>query len=397
MSARPHLLLCLDFPPMGGGIARWMQELALCYPPGGLIVSTGEVPGGPESDARLPNRVDRLPIPALRLKRLGSLVRWSRRTIDLARESGAEFTWCGNLRPAAYPAWWARRRTGLPYGVILHGHDLLATQRRTRAHMHKPFQMRALLGGASALVANSAFTTGLCADYLEELGIGDVRARLHTVPLGTDPTRFRPGLDTAEVRARYRLPDGARWLVTVARLTPHKGVDTSLRAMAALGPGFEDVRYLAIGSGKQEAELLQLAGELGVGDRFHLLQGVPDADLPALYDVGTLYLGISRRIGQQVEGFGISIVEASASGLPVLGGRSGGVEDAVREGETGFLVDPEDVGAVTAAIRRLLGDPGLARRLGAGGRTAAESYFNWARVTADLRRLAAAAIDSTPR
>jgi phosphatidylinositol alpha-1,6-mannosyltransferase len=102
-------------------------------------------------------------------------------------------------------------------------------------------------------------------------------------------------------------------------------------------------------------------------------------------------------MGLQVEGFGISLTEASASGLPVLGGRSGGVEDAVREGETGLLVDPEDAGAVAGAIRRVLGDADLARRLGTGGRAAAESYFNWARVTADLRRLAAAAIESTPR
>jgi glycosyltransferase involved in cell wall biosynthesis len=73
------------------------------------------------------------------------------------------------------------------------------------------------------------------------------------------------------------------------------------------------------------------------------------------------------------------------------------VEDAVREAETGLLVDPESVNDAAAAIRRLLGDPGLAARLGAGGRLAAETYFNWSRVTADLRRLAAAAIAPTPR
>ena len=397
MSIRPHLLVCLDFPPMGGGIARFMQEVTLHYPAGRLIVSTGTVPGAAEADAALPNRVDRLPIPALRLKRLGSLVRWSSRVVDLARQSGAEFAWCGNLRPATYTAWWARRRLGLPYGVIFHGHDLLSTQNRSRANLHKPMQMRALLKGASVLVANSAFTTGVCADYLEELGIGECRPRLHTVPLGTDPARFRPGLPTEDVRARYGLPAGGRWLVTVARLTPHKGVDTTLRALAALGPGFEDVRYLAVGSGKQEAELRELARELGVADRFHLLQGVPDEDLPGLYNVGTLYSGLSRRGGQHVGGVGISLVEASASGLPVVGGRSGGVEDAVREGETGLLVDPDDVGAVVELVRRLLGDPEMMRRLGAGGRAAVESYFNWGRVTADLRRLAAAAIRSTPR
>lgn len=396
-SERPHLLLCLDFPPIGGGIARWMQELARCYPAGSLIVSTGTVPGAAEADALLPNRVDRLPIVAARLRRPASLVRWAARTTALARQTGAEFIWCGNLRPASYPAWWAHRRLGLPYGVILYGHDLLATQHRSRAHRLKPAQMRALLGSASVLVAISQFTTDLCAAYLDELGLGAARARLHTVPLGTDPARFRPGMSTDEVRRRYHLPAGGRWLLTVARLTPHKGFDTTLRALAALGPAFDDVRYLAVGSGGQEAELRALAGELGIADRFHLLTGVPDRDLPALYNVGTLYVGLSRRLGQQVEGFGISLTEASASGLPVLGGRSGGVEDAVREGETGLLVDPEDLPTTAGAVRRLLTDRELADRLGRGGRRAVESYFNWGRVTTDLRRLAAAAIRSTPR
>jgi phosphatidylinositol alpha-1,6-mannosyltransferase len=382
---------------MGGGIARWMQEIALGYPPGELIVSTGELPGWAESDARLPNRVDRLPIPATRLRRPVSLVRWSSRVVGLARRSGAEFAWCGNLRPAGYPAWWARRRLGLPYGVLLYGHDLLATQRRSRHHVLKPAQIRALLGGASVIVAISDYTAKLCASYLDELGLGAARERLHTVLLGTDPERFRPGLPTDLVRSRYGLPTGARWLLTVARLTPHKGFDTALRALAALGAGFEDVRYLAIGSGAQEADLRALAQTLGVAERFHLLSGVPDDDLPALYNVGTLYLGLSRRIEQQVEGFGIALAEASASGLPVLGGRSGGVADAVRDGETGLLVDPEDVAAVAGAIRRLLSDPELARRLGVEGRRAVETFFNWARVTADLRRLAADAIRSTPR
>lgn len=381
---------------MVGGIARWMEEIALGYPAGGLVVSTGSLPGDATVDARLPNRVDRLPIPPGHLRRVGSLVRWSRRTTALARETGAEFVWCGNLRPAGYPAWWAHRRLGLPYGVIFYGHDVLATQQRSRTHHLKPALMRALLGNAAVLVTISRFTHDALAGYLDELGIGGARARLHTVPLGTDPARFRPGISSESVRARYRLPAGGRWLLTVARLSTHKGFDTCLRALAALGPGFEDVRYLAVGSGSGEQGLRALARSLGVDDRFHLLTDVPDDDLPALYNLGALYVGLSRQVGLQVEGFGISLVEASATGLPVLGGRSGGVEDAVREGETGLLVDPENVSEVVAAIRRILGDGGLARRLGQAGRAAVESWFNWTRVTGDLRRLAAEASGSRP-
>jgi phosphatidylinositol alpha-1,6-mannosyltransferase len=114
---------------------------------------------------------------------------------------------------------------------------------------------------------------------------------------------------------------------------------------------------------------------------------VADDELPALYNAADLYVGASRYHDLLVEGFGISLVEASASGIAVVGGRSGGVADAVRDGETGLLVDPEQPAAVADAINRLLADEPLRRRLGAAGRRAVETYYNWDRVSRDLMRI----------
>ena len=85
-----------------------------------------------------------------------------------------------------------------------------------------------------------------------------------------------------------------------------------------------------------------------------------------------------------VEGFGISLTEASACGVPVIGGSDGGIPDAVRDGETGLLVDASYPEPVLVAVRRLLGDRELARRMGAAGRRAVETYYNWDRVAADV-------------
>jgi len=141
-----------------------------------------------------------------------------------------------------------------------------------------------------------------------------------------------------------------------------------------------------VGSGPMQSRLEALAQELGVAERVRFLTGVPDTDLPLLYNCAELYLGLSRAEGLLIEGFGISLSEASASGIPVVAGTIGGMTDAVQDGVTGLLVDSRDVPKVIATVRSLFDNPELIRRLGQAGRKAAEEYFNWDRVTADVRR-----------
>lgn len=382
----PHLLLAYDFPPIGGGISRWMGELALRYPERSLVVSTGAIDGSEEADARLPVPVDRIGTPARRLRTIPGLIRWSLRVEKLAKERGISFTWCGNLRPAAYPARWLGERRNVPYGVILHGGDLLIVREQAKRSARKRGAARRLLGDAGLLVTNSAFTRDVALRTLEQLEVPYDPARVIVVPLGTDPARFTPQVDPGIARERFQLPAG-RWLLTVARLTPHKGIDTALHAFAKLAPRHPDLRYAVAGSGTYRERLGAIAAELGVADRVHFLGSVSDAELPSLYRGADVYLGLSRQVGIDVEGFGISMVEASGCGVPVVGGRSGGVPDAVRDGETGILVDPESPEAAAAALGRVLDDATLARRLGEAGRKAVESYYNWGRVAQDLRRL----------
>jgi phosphatidyl-myo-inositol dimannoside synthase len=381
-----QLLLSYDFPPIGGGIARWMGELAKCYPPGSLVVCTGQYPNSGPVDDRLPNLVDRLPIPSNRLRTLPGLLLWSRRVEKLARLLGAEFIWCGNIKPAAYPARWTRGRLGTPYGILLHGGDLLILGHQLQRSQLKRRTARALLESAAVLVTNSAWTRDLCRNVLQELEIESGPDRVQTVPLGADPQLFRPGLDQSEVRARYGL-DRRRWLLSVARLTRHKGIDTGLRVLAELRQPYPDLAYAVVGSGDELPDLENLARALGVVDRVRFLTDVPDQDLPGLYNCAEVYLGLSRLMNRRVEGFGISLVEAAACGIPVIAGRTGGIPEAVREGETGLLVDAEQPREVSGAVRTLLDDRALAARLGAAGRRAVETYYNWDRVAADLARI----------
>jgi len=382
----PHLLLAYDFPPIGGGIARWMAELARWYPERALVVSTGSNEGSAAIDSAFPVPIDRIGTPARRLRTVTGLVRWSLRAEHLARVHGIDFTWCGNIRPATYPAAWLKRRRGIPYGVILHGGDLLTLGWQVTKSSRKRRVARALLGGAGILVTNSGFTRELTLSALADLDVPYDPDRVVVVPLGTDPTRFHPGVDPTLAREQFGLGPG-RWLLTVARLTPHKGIDVALQVLAQLATRYPDIHYAVAGEGEDRARLETLARRLGVTDRVRWLGPVSDEYLPSLYRAATIYLGLSRREGIEVEGFGIAMVEASGSGVPVVGGRSGGVPDAVRDGVTGLLVDPTAVEEIAEGVAMLLEDPALAHRLGDGGRRAVEQFYNWDRVAKDLRRL----------
>jgi len=380
------LLLALNFPPFGGGIARMMGEVARRYPPHRLTVSTGTWAGSAESDRDFPQRIDRVPVGAKRLRTVNGLGLWTWRAASLVRGTAPKFLWCDEVKPAGYAAAWLRARYGLPFGVIAHGADLLLLEAKIRRSALKRWTARGILERCSVVVANSHWTADLARSVLESVGCHTLAGDVRIVPLGTAPSRFHSGVDAGRVRRKYGL-DGGPWLLTVARLDFHKGIDTVIRALPAIRAAVPAARYAVAGMGSRQGALQALVAELGLGDAVRLLGFVPDDELPALYNAADVFVLVSRRYDLLVEGFGIAIVEASASGLPVIASRSGGIPEAVREGETGLLVDQDDAAAVAQTAIRLLGDERLRHRMGAAGREAVERYYNWDRVAADLIRI----------
>ena len=384
----PSLLLAFNFPPHEGGIARMMGEMARRYAPYSLLVSTGTYAGSAESDTDYLQGIDRVPVRAKRLRTVNGLLRWTIRTDALARRHRPRFTWCAELKPAAYPARWLRARYGIPYGVFTHGAELLLLDHKLRRSRFKHWTGRKLLDGASVFVANSQWTADYTRRILSDLGLDHQGDRVRTVPLGTDPEQFQPGLSTAQIRRTHGL-EGGPWILTVARLDWHKGLDTVIRALPAVRAAHPNVRYAIAGVGECRPYLERLVAELQLGDAVRFLGFVPEADLPELYNAADVFALVSRRYDLLVEGFGIAAVEASASGVPVVAGREAGLIDAVRDGETGLLVDPYSPAAVAEALNRLLADAALRRRMGAAGRRAVETYFNWDRVVRDIEDIEA--------
>lgn len=394
----PSLLLVHDFPPIGGGIARAMGEIARHSAPGKLVVSTGAEAGSERFDATVSARIDRLDVPSERLRHITGLARWAIRARALVRQSSAHFVWAGNLKPAGHIARWLAARDRLPYGLLVYGLDLNRIRLQALRSPMKRRVARGIIGSAAGTVAISRWTAERFRELALELDLPDAADRARVVPLGVDAARFHPDPDPGHraLRERFGLAGRDRWALTVARLVPHKGVDVALEAVAALSRAGHDLGYAVVGEGPARPALEAQAASLGIADRVRWLGAVPDEALPGCYAAADFYLGLSREEGPQAEGFGLALLEAQASGVPVVGGRSGGTADAVADGVTGLLVPPTDVAAVVTAIRLLLDDRARAGAMGAAGRERAEREFDWKRVLRDLDAAAAAFIAGPP-
>jgi phosphatidylinositol alpha-1,6-mannosyltransferase len=264
---------------------------------------------------------------------------------------------------------------------------VLLARDKARANVVKRTAMRMIYEGAAGIVANSAFTACLTSDAMAEARV--TRAPpLAAIDLGTDPAHFHPGRDDGTLRKRFGFGD-APLMLTVARLVPHKGQDTAIAVLATLRDRLPALRYLVVGSGGDKARLARMAEQLGVSDRVVFAGQLSDDDIAQAYATATVYVGLSRVEREvNVEGFGISFVEAAASGTPSVAGDSGGVSAAVRDGEMGFLVPPTDVAVAANAVARLVASPELRAWMGDAARQAVETHYNWDRVARETAAFA---------
>ena len=365
-------------------MARRHVEVCRHLPPDAVSVSTVAAGDGGRFDAGEPYPIHRQRFTFAQANRTANRLRWARDFSALAR--GFDVIHAGNIRASGYVAWWAARRRRIPYLLYVNGGDLLREKRKA-ASLVRRLAARRIFASASGIVATSRWVAELSAEVMDIVGVRRPPP-IRAFDLGTDPAAFHPRADTGALRARWKIGD-APVLLTVARLVRHKGQDVGIRALAALREEFPELRYVLVGDGPEEARLRDLSAELGVASHVIFAGVLRDSELPEAYSTATVYLGASRVDRDvDVEGFGISFIEASACAIPIVAGDSGGIRSAVRDGETGIVVPPTDVNAVARAVASLLRDPDLRQRMGRAGRAAVEQHYNWDRVARDTRQFA---------
>jgi phosphatidylinositol alpha-1,6-mannosyltransferase len=362
-----HLLVTNDFPPKVGGIQNYLWELWKRLDPASYVVLTAS--SHPESSlfdaaARAEGiRIERVPESILYFPTPRALAQVRRciqeHDIDLV------------LLDPALPLGLLGRRLGVPYGVILHGAEVtvpgrLPGGRAALAHV---------LRGASVVISAGSYPAAE-----GRRAAGDIEGLVVEVPPGVDIaaiTVLRAPQRRA-ARARLGLPPTGPLVVSLSRLVPRKGMDVLIAAADRLAPSYPDL-VVAIGGAGRELEPLrrQAASSLAT---VALLGRVSDEDRAALLAVADVFVMACRNrwLGLEQEGFGIVFLEAAAAGVPQIAGDSGGAAEAVVHGKTGLVVDdPDDPGRVAEALRELLADPGLRKRMSTAGRRRVKASFDY--------------------
>lgn len=352
------LLVTNDFPPRPGGIQIFVHKLAVRQPADGLVVYASAWKGDRRFDAEQPFEVVRdrtsilLPTP-----------RVARRAAELARAHDCDTVWFGAAAPLGLLAAGLKKKGRIRRAVAqTHGHEV---------GWAKLPAARQMLGRIGRHVDVSTYLS----EY-QRVRLAPLLPSLERLTPGVDTDTFHPDVDGTEIRKKYGLSDEPT-IVCVSRLVPRKGQDMLIRALPAVRKKVPDAKLLIVSGGPDRDRLAKLAK--GQENSVIFTGSVPWESLPAHYAAGDVYAMPcrTRRGGLDVEGLGIVYLEASATGLPVIAGDSGGAPDAVLANETGYVVDGRDVPTIADRLVTLLQDRDLARRMGAAGRAWVEKEWRW--------------------
>jgi len=354
----PRILIpAYDFKPLLGGVANYVHELAVQFSRRARVhVVSRKLPGMEEFDRDLPYQITRIRVPYSAMLATPLFGRVLREEI---RRAPPDAILCPMWLPDGAAARWAVGGAPIPYFVAAHGTEVFkdfATLRNSVRTVLARGLKRRVFRQAEKVFPVSAYTGRA---VLEETGAD--ADRVVVVHNGVNPGIFRPTAVSPADAARYR-PGGKRLLLTVTRLYRYKGVDRMLEALPAVTQAVPEVRYLVVGEGPDLPRLQHLAADMGLGDRVSFLGRRTVEEIVRLYNLADLFVLLTREEPPDVEGFGLVFLEAAACGLPSVGGRSGGIPEAVEEGRTGWLVDPQDPRAIAATVVGLLQSPDRLRR-----------------------------------
>ncbi len=375
---KPNVLIFSeDFPPKDGGIAQWAMGVARSFHKFGFKLTVLTRFWSDEFAAR--QQQELYPIAYAR----GTY--WKKLRTFYARKALKEQIELGN-KPDVIIATTSNIARGLlglvkssraALVVVVHGLEVTRKMNGVKQAI-----LKKTLHAADRVVAVSRFTAE---SVVERYQLPE--SKIFVLPNGVDPEVYYP-TDVPKAFKEKLGIEGKRVILTLARLQERKGHDKVIEALPAVLEKVPHAIYLVSGKsqGNYYERLVALVERLGVKDAVKFIGYVQQEDMNLMYNSCDVYIMPSREIQSQgdTEGFGITYLEANACAKPVIGGRSGGVVDAVLENETGFLVPPSDVKAISESLITLLTNDTLANKMGKQARKRVETEFSWENISQRL-------------
>ena len=356
-SDKKVLLVTNDLGPRSGGIETFILGLLEGLPKNTLVIYTSSQKGHAPFDAQLLEKFGATVIRD-RAKILLPTPRITRKAVGILKQYKIQNVWFGAAAPLGLMASQLRKGGASNIVALSHGHEIWWAKIPILKQI-----LRKIIKDVDKLGYLGAFTKNEISKATTEVN------KLVQIAPGIDTNYFQPKKPNPALIARYQL-EGRRVIVCVARLVHRKGQDQLIKALPSILEKFPDTILLIVGQGPIEQMLRNSARQLGVTHKVIFTGRVPHSDLADYICLGEVFAMPvrSRFFGFEVEGLGIAYLEASACGLPVVVGNSGGATDAVIDQVTGLLVDGTNVNEITDAICRLLADPAKAQAMGQAGR-----------------------------
>lgn len=360
------LLVTLEYPPMVGGVAQYYSHIVQELPKGDIHV--------------LDNEEEYL------LSGQWLWPRWLKglvNTYRAVRKYDIEHILVGQILPVGTMALILYKFFGIPYTVMTHGMDVTIPFGASGS-VRKQNLVHKILHNADSVTTVSQYTK----TQLLNLGVDEDKIHIvYPCPHMTDASAADNQLDKDIVDTVFHTKK-RHIVLSVGRLVERKGHDMVIRAIAKLKDQFPQILYAIIGDGNYREELEFLVQGLEVENNVLFLGKLNDTQVKEWYTRCDMFAMPSRQLENgDVEGFGIVFLEANSFGKPVIAGNSGGIPDAVVDGETGFLVDPLDAEMIADSIERLLLDKTLAQKMGEKGRERTHAEFRWDVQASKLRAI----------
>jgi phosphatidylinositol alpha-1,6-mannosyltransferase len=285
----------------------------------------------------------------------------------MIKKEKPDLIFVGQILPLGTVAYLLRNK--IPYILFLHGMDILMAQKSWR----KRWLAKKIFLQAESLIANSHFTKQLIENFLSNVPQKPSISVIYPCP----NLAFEVKKEEIEILRRKLGLSGKKVILTLGRVVERKGHKTVLQALPEIISHIPEVIYLIVGDGPYLSQLTKLSKELNLQPFVRFIGQISDEEKPLYYALSDIFVMPSYQKGADVEGFGLVFLEAALFAKPGIGGKSGGIPEAILDGETGILVEPQNAKTLARIIIQLLRDKNLQTRLGEKAKERVLDQFVW--------------------